>query len=373
MDITSLKSSLSRLLRRLRPSLQQPAKEGRLKSFSTHQQKEGTYNARRVGYRSVPVQKIIGSVGRYHDFDSRFRPTHENPHRRVTEIKKALQAGKSMPPVDLYQIRDEYYVLDGNHRVAAARQLGRDEIEANIVELIPSLDTLENILYREKRDFKEATGLRHEINLTEVGQYARISAQITAHQRHLDQQGTEPVTFEKAAADWYRTIYVPLAAILKKGRLVESFPQRTVGDLYAYISVHLWDIGASRQYGIGIGARIPKDMEAFRTQMLSYRKEEYPDMEREITAFILMNVEAKREHRIIDRLYALEQVREIHSVHGAVDMLVKVVLRRDLVSSDAEVIGRFVHDQVRQIQGIVRTQTLIPSISKTKAPAATSP
>jgi hypothetical protein len=37
--------------------------------------------------------------------------------------------------------------LDGNHRVAAARQLQQRTIAAHIVEYLPSKQTLENILY----------------------------------------------------------------------------------------------------------------------------------------------------------------------------------------------------------------------------------
>jgi len=62
----------------------------------------------------------------------------------------------------------------------------------------------------------------------------------------------------------------------------------------------------------------------------------------------------------------IEEVREIHSVHGDADILVKIILTRDLVSSDAEIIGDFVYNQVRQIPGVISTQTLIPGFSKIK-------
>jgi len=62
----------------------------------------------------------------------------------------------------------------------------------------------------------------------------------------------------------------------------------------------------------------------------------------------------------------IEKVREIHSVHGDADILVKIILTRDLVSSDAEIIGDFVYNQVRQIPGVISTQTLIPGFSKIK-------
>ena len=58
--------------------------------------------------------------------------------------------------------------------------------------------------------------------------------------------------------------------------------------------------------------------------------------------------------------YALDEIREIHSVHGEFDMIAKIVLTRDLITSDEETIGHFVHNQVRQLPGVVSTQTLIP-------------
>jgi ribosome biogenesis GTPase A len=55
-------------------------------------------------------------------------------------------------------------------------------------------------------------------------------------------------------------------------------------------------------------------------------------------------------------------------VHGDVDLVVKVVLMRDLLSSDAEIISQFVHEKVRQLPGVISTKTLIPGISKVKVP-----
>ena len=107
-------------------------------------------------------------------------------------------------------------------------------------------------------------------------------------------------------------------------------------------------------------------MEEFRTKMAEMKECGYPEMQRGITAFILMNVQAKREFKIVEKLFELEEVREIHSVHGDVDLLVKVQLTRDLLSSDAEMISQFVHDEVRQLTGVISTKTLIPGFSKSK-------
>jgi len=107
-------------------------------------------------------------------------------------------------------------------------------------------------------------------------------------------------------------------------------------------------------------------MEEFRKKMSNTKEIEYPEMKWGITAFILINVKAKSELKIMDKLFALKEVQEVHAVHGETDLLVKIRLTRDLISSDAEIIGQFVHDKVRSISGISRTVTLIPGVSKMK-------
>jgi DNA-binding Lrp family transcriptional regulator len=95
-------------------------------------------------------------------------------------------------------------------------------------------------------------------------------------------------------------------------------------------------------------------------------KQEYPEMLLSITAFVMINVETKQGEKVIDRLFALPEVMEVHSIHGSIDILTKISLTRDLLSSDAEVISQFVYEKVRQIDGIVSTQTLIPGASQIK-------
>ncbi|MGB5619683.1 MAG: Lrp/AsnC ligand binding domain-containing protein [Desulfobacterales bacterium] len=336
------------------------------KCFREDQECEGAFDHINRGICSVPLEQIVGSVGRYHDFDSQFKIKDHVPPDRFISVKNAMREGKSLPPVKLYKIKDECYVLDGNHRIAAAKELGRSDIMAKIVEFIPSSNTLENIIYREKSEFVEQTGLTHPIDISEVGQFPNLLEQVETHRAFLAGREKPEVTLKQAAEDWYTTIYQPMTSIIQKGDLLPSFPGRTLDDLYAYISFHQWEKGRMRRYGIGIDKLIPRDMEAFREKMAKMNKEEYPEMLRSITAFITLNVEAKGELKVVEKLFALPEVREVHSIHGNIDILVKIVLTRDLLSSDAEIIGQFVHEQVRQIGGIISTQTLIPGTSKIK-------
>lgn len=336
------------------------------KSFREDQASEGAFDHVDRGICNVPLDQIVGSVGRYHDFDSQFKLKGHVPPDRLISVKRAMRQGRALPPVKLYKIKDEYYVLDGNHRIAAAKSFGRSEIRAKIVEFIPSSNTLENIIYREKREFVDRTGIKHPIELSEVGQYPHLLEQIEKHMLFLETAERPDITLEAAAEDWYRTIYLPLTEIIRKGNLLTFFRGRTLDDLYAYISFHQWEKGRTRKYGIGIDKLIPKSMEAFRKKMGHMKKEDYPEMLRGITAFIMITSEAKREEKIVDRLFALPEVLEVHAVHGSIDILIKVQLTRDLLTSDAEVLGHFVQEKIRQVPGVLSTQTLIPGQSKIK-------
>ncbi len=335
-----------------------------MSSFEDSQRREGAFDSKDRGVQTVQLKQITGSVGRYQDFDDQFK-FKSPPSERFNSILEAMRSGKTLPPVKLYQIKDEYYVLDGNHRVAAANMLRHDEILATIIEFIPSSESLDNVLYRERIAFCERTGLPRSILLTELGQYSHLTRQIQEHYLYLRNENPE-ITFAGAARDWYKTIYKPFCTIIERGRIAESFSDRTIADLYLYISVGHWKKGSHAKYGIGVGKLIPKTMEEFRTQMASLNETDYPEMKQEIITFILVEVEGKQERDVLGRLFALDGVLEVHSVHGDIDILMKVELSRDLLSSDAKIIDDFVH-MVRQLEGVVKTQTLIPGVSKIKA------
>lgn len=341
-------------------------KKEELRSFHAVREQEQARDCVERGTRVVPIAKIVGTVGRYNDFDGQFRPKRGGDNPRLLGVMQAMQEGKSLPPVSLYQIKDEFFVLDGHHRVLAAKELGLEEINACILELLPSADTLENKLYREKVGFRDRAGLSATIELTELDQFVHLEQQIRIHQAFLGRVREREVSYHRAARDWYQTIYRPLVTLIKNSGLAANFSGRTDDDLYLYISVHQWEAGRARNYGIGIDKLIPRDMEAFREKMAEYKEQQYPEMKRRITVFVLINVEGKHEQKIMDRLFALDEVKELHSVHGSIDLIVKVVLQRDLLSSDAEIISQFTHGMIRPIRGVQSTQTLIPGLSRIK-------
>ena len=66
----------------------------------------------------------------------------ENWRARWQRITKAMDQLVTLPPVELVQVGDEYYVADGHNRVAAARSAGAIEIDADVTQLtLPGIST----------------------------------------------------------------------------------------------------------------------------------------------------------------------------------------------------------------------------------------
>ena len=121
------------LLRRLRARLTNSC--NRLLSFDEVRKALEADNRVYLGRRVVPVERIVGSVDRYADFDRAFLPARTGLQTKWKRIDRAFHRAEELPPVNLYKIGDEYFVLDGNHRVSVARYQGVEMIDAEVVEL----------------------------------------------------------------------------------------------------------------------------------------------------------------------------------------------------------------------------------------------
>jgi hypothetical protein len=91
------------------------------------------------GLQAIPVEQIVGSAGRAHELRPNFMPILR-PHGddRFKAIRTRMERGQSIPPIDVYKLHGRYYVLDGNHRVAAARKVGLAALDAVVTEYRPS-------------------------------------------------------------------------------------------------------------------------------------------------------------------------------------------------------------------------------------------
>ena len=125
------------LVQRPRTADHQPA----LWDFGDAVKRAGALSPRPARATTVDVDRIVGSVNRSSELDADFRPhrgaRRKSDDQRLEGIRQAIERGRAVPAIDLYQIGSGFYVLDGHHRVAAARLLGQTAIDANVVEYAP--------------------------------------------------------------------------------------------------------------------------------------------------------------------------------------------------------------------------------------------
>lgn len=216
----------------------------RVKCFYA-EQSAGAYAGRAdLGYRLVPVDRIVGSVGRCHELDARFQPLSLTRARRqrLERIRRLVDEGAILPPVELYKLRDEYYVIDGNHRVAVAKENGQVEIDAHVIELLPGGTRPEDRLYLARRAFVGETGLEN-VEVSRIGGYERLREEIAAYRLGLASDGKGQPTLREAAEDWYRRRFEPVARMLA-ARGLSRRAGRTAGDLY--LDLATWRVANSR-------------------------------------------------------------------------------------------------------------------------------
>lgn len=102
---------------------------------------EDSYSRRatEVGLRSVPLAQIVGTVepARSTDFDAQFRPVAPHLKDRWIAIAICCQQGRCAQPVQLMEVDELYYVVDGHTRISVAMAMGRDAIPACVTSLVP--------------------------------------------------------------------------------------------------------------------------------------------------------------------------------------------------------------------------------------------
>lgn len=201
------------------------------------------------GVRPVEVAQIVGSVGKAGDFDRDFHPLRPESRLRWARIHQAMQAAESIPPVQLYQVGQVFFVLDGHHRVSAAREQGQEYIDAEVIELPtpvtlePGISPLALIIKAEQAGFLEQTRLDRlrpeaRLEVTEAGLYDVLLEHIAVHRYYMGMEQEREVSWDEAVAHWHDQLYMPIVRVLREQAISERFPQRTETELYIWVMDH---------------------------------------------------------------------------------------------------------------------------------------
>ena len=206
------------------------------------------------GMKVIPIEKIVGSEGRYKDFDNRFFPKSSHLKNRWQHVDEAALKSINLPPIKVYEIAGLYFVRDGNHRVSVAKSRGTEFIDAEVVSLQSEIvlkrpdnlqDIVKQIINYEKRVFYSETGFGDItdywcLDFSCTGRYDVIYNHILTHKYYLNQQSETELSMEEAVTSWFNKVYLPIASIINHKHMLRSFPGRTTGDLYVWI-VRYWD------------------------------------------------------------------------------------------------------------------------------------
>ena len=228
------------------------------------------------GLQEVPLDQIVGSVGRYRDFTRTFLPRSDGLRERWASVEDRVKEG-GLPPVELYKVGDAYFVRDGNHRVSVARAQNVPDIEAfiweypSLVPLSPGDDLDDLLIKRGYVTFLEKTHLNalrpdQQIEFTAPGRYRDLLEHITVHRYYLGQENNRKIPNEEAVTSWYDNIYQPIIRAIRKQGILKQFPGRTEADLYIWVS--RWQHELSKRYGKLISAEEAVDDFAERDRRL---------------------------------------------------------------------------------------------------------
>ena len=254
------------------------------------------------GLQRIPLDAIVGSVGRYTDFTRDFLPRSKSSAGRWMRLKARFRNLQDMPPIQVYKVDEVYFVLDGNHRVSIARERNATHIRAFVTEIatrVPittdtDLDDL--IIKSEYVAFLEKTHLdelrpKADLTITAPGQYLLLEDQIAHHHRHLQMEKGLTIPYSDAVGNWYDKVYLPVIKVLRGRGVLRDFPQRTESDLYVWITRHQerlkqelgWNLGPSvaatdfaDQYADTFSRVITRYWRKFKTAIMPTRLETGP-------------------------------------------------------------------------------------------------
>ena len=224
-------------------------KKENLKSFSEIQKEENAYNSVNLGIKEVSLDKIVGSVEKYADFDKNFVPKNNVVKQRWINIYIGYTSDSMLPMVILYKIKDNYYVYDGNHRVSVAKFLNFATIEAQVEEFLPTKDTKDKVIYRERMIFEKETGLS-DISLSEPIKYKYLQEEIESYKILLNKRKIENTDLKEASKKWYVNVFLPIKTILSKNEIIKNY-KGNLDDVFLSFLEHKYYL--SKNIGKNVG------------------------------------------------------------------------------------------------------------------------
>lgn len=206
------------------------------------------------GMEVIPVKLIVGSEGRYSDFDNHFFPKSNFLKNRWERVDMAHYQDIILPAISVYELGGLYFVRDGNHRVSVAKAKGIENIDADVVSLQTEIklkpgstkqQMIKQVIEYEKRIFYMETNFGDLtdywcLDFSTPGQYDVIYNHILVHKYYINTTKAEEIPMEEAILSWFKNVYLPVVNVILKRKIIKKFGKRTICDLYVFI-IKYWD------------------------------------------------------------------------------------------------------------------------------------
>ena len=204
-------------------------------SYEAAAARAGVTSTMPLGVRPIRVKRIVGSAGKAGQIGPDFLPLASGPARgKYQDLLNAMKRGEEVPPIAVYSLGSRYFVIDGHTRVAAARELGIEFIDADVIEALPRKEGEVNLAYYARREFERATGLEG-IRLTAAWRYHLLHHHVEGYRLYLERSRGQDVTLPEAARVWYRSQYLPTIMDIRRRKMNSRMGGRTAGDIYTDI------------------------------------------------------------------------------------------------------------------------------------------
>jgi len=230
---------LARLVQRLR---REPDDVNLILPFDDVLTALGRAGEKRLGLQTIRLDRIVGTVDSSRDFDRRFRPTSNRVRERWERLALAQRRGESIPPIDVYQVGDMYFVEDGHHRVSIALAMGQKVIDAYVTEIRTAVPA-KGVRHRSDLLFKSYEQLFRsrvrlppeayaKIKVTDPWSYAELSEAVEAWGFRLMQHEHKFYDRGEVSRRWFSEESSPVVRMLRAADLIG-----TNTDAVAYLIV----------------------------------------------------------------------------------------------------------------------------------------
>jgi len=199
---------------------------------------------------------VVGTVDSQRDFDRRFRPTSNRIRERWERLALAQRQGASMPPIDVYQVGQLYFVKDGHHRVSIAMATRQQVIDAYVTEVDTAVPAdgirgrSDLVMKSYERIFRARVPLPErdyaQLACADPWSYAELGENIEAWGMRYMQAERRFFDRGEIARRWLDHEFIPVIGMLRNADLIgagtdaEAY-MRIARERYRLMRTHEWN------------------------------------------------------------------------------------------------------------------------------------